>query len=364
MKAEDAADIFRRWAVVEGFTVDSLAKVPPLSGAEIALIKSITEAGKGLLRTRQVQAILFNDVTNSISVLLRRTVPSIRRTNLMPSFVDDVPISYRQGVPNPIGDIAVPHGGPSFIVRVVGGKERYTCGSSISVGNMRDAGTLGCLVKDANGQIFGLSNNHVSGSCNFAEAGLPILAPGVADVAALSLAPFTIGFHAQALPFVAGSPDNIDYSKNLDGALFKVRDDAMVSSYQGTHYDTPTKVAPLIATANVEKVGRTTSLTSGIVLGEINGPFPITFSAQHYGFSGKVYFKNCFGVAGKSSAFVEPGDSGSLVTSMVGGERVAVGIVVGSMTDGTAPGGKTSIVLPIERILTELQVTLVANHNV
>src|SRR5271156_3688862 len=114
----------------------------------------------------------------------------------IPASVDDVAITYRQGVQTPIGGTpSVPFGAPPFVVRNSPAGDRYTCGSSISVGNFRDAGTLGCLVRDGAGVLYGLSNNHVTGSCSFAGVGLPILAPGVYDVAPNSLPPFTLGFH-------------------------------------------------------------------------------------------------------------------------------------------------------------------------
>jgi hypothetical protein len=56
---------------------------------------------------------------------------------------------------------------------------RITCGSSISVGNNREAGTIGALLRDKQGQLYGLSCNHVTGGCSNARVGLPIVAPGI-----------------------------------------------------------------------------------------------------------------------------------------------------------------------------------------
>ena len=366
MNAAQAADIFQRWASTEGFLADSLVAGPDVTATEAALVKSITQAGRGILRTKQVQAVLFNDIAGKIIVLLKRAVPALKVLKLLPSFVDTIPIEYRQGIQNALGDgVTMPTAGPIYHVRPVGGIDRYTCGSSISVGNARDAGTLGCLVRDGQGKIFGLSNNHVAGSCSFAETGLPILAPGVHDVAAKSLPPFTIGFFQVALPLVAGSPDNIDHTKNSDAALFSIRDATLVSSFQGATYDTPSKAAPIVVGTGVEKVGRTTGHTVGTVVGKVNGPLCIPYHAQLFNFSGRVYFDDFFAIQGQSDLFSDSGDSGSLVTSLdAKGQRVAVGLVVGSMTDGKAPGGKASLVLPIERMLTELKVTLVDGHNI
>ncbi|MBR0893260.1 hypothetical protein JQ637_46290 [Bradyrhizobium diazoefficiens] len=110
---------------------------------------------------------------------------------------------------NPVGPDSLPFSGPTYAVRNVGGQKFYTCGSSISVGNNREAGTLGAIVRDSSAKQYGLTNNHVSGSCSFAPVGLPILAPGIVDVVPGNLSPFTIGFHSVALKMAPGSADNV-----------------------------------------------------------------------------------------------------------------------------------------------------------
>lgn len=52
-----------------------------------------------------------------------------------------------------------------------------------------------------------------------------------------------------------------------DSGLFKIRDEAAVSSMQGDVYDTPTEVRALTDDMAVEKVGRTTGHTTGKVVG-------------------------------------------------------------------------------------------------
>lgn len=54
------------------------------------------------------------------------------------------------------------------------------CG--VSVGHPQiTAGTLGCLVRNAKGQLFILSNNHVLSNSNSAQLGEPILQPAPSD---------------------------------------------------------------------------------------------------------------------------------------------------------------------------------------
>ena len=120
--------------------------------------------------------------------------------------------------------VRLPAAGPVFHGTFKIHNNRYTCGSSIFTGNRIGAGTLGCLVKDASGVLYGLTNNHVTGGCSYSEPELPVVAPGPADVVAGGFDPFTIGHHHKVLQLSVGSPDNVDVSDNLDAALFKIKD--------------------------------------------------------------------------------------------------------------------------------------------
>jgi hypothetical protein len=129
---------------------------------------------------------------------------------------------------------------------------------------------------------------------------------------------------------------------NLDAAMFSIRDEGLVSSFQRADYDTPAVAAPLAADLEVEKVGRTTGHTRGKVIGEMFGACGIPYSAALYGFSGIVSFEPVFTIAGHGGLFSDAGDSGSLITTIgQNGQRYAVGIVIGGRVDGSAAGGKT-----------------------
>lgn len=364
MDVKDAARIFHDWAFAEGFLSDP-ATTPSTPPASMSAIDPVTEAGKQVLRIKQVQFIGLDEPSHEIIVFTKRAAPTKKQRSALPDRVDDVSIRYRQGLQHAIGEApAVPFGAP-FTIRQVAQSRHYACGSSISVGNSAEAGTLGAIVRDASGDLYGLSNNHVSGSCSFANVGMPILAPGVLDVAANSLPPFTLGFHHRALPLLTGSPSNVAHVANLDAAIFKIANPTSVSSFQGDAYDTPASTAPLAPQMDVEKVGRTTGHTFGKVLSQIYGAAYITYRCVPYNFSGPVYFEPLFVVVGVNAPFSEGGDSGSLVTTVdQQGNRRAVGLVVGGGSDNSAPGGKTSLVLPLEPILQALNVTLVAGHNV
>jgi hypothetical protein len=367
MQPAVAARVFFEWASSEGLVPDKPLQDKQSTDAEFALVTPKTDPGIALLRSKQIEAVAFNDQTQQISVFTKRVAPkSKRHLALLPNRVDDVTIKYRQGVQEPIGGLpSSPHGGPAFVVRPAGGSNRYTCGSSISVGNYRDAGTIGCLVRDANGSLFGLTNNHVSGGCNFAGVGLPIVAPGIYDVVPNGLNPFTLGLHVRSLTMVPGSADNIDPTLNYDAAIFRISDQSMVTSFQRDVYDTPAGDVPLLPNMIVEKVGRTTGHTQGRVVGQIFGAHSVRYSAPLYAFNGDVFFEPVFAITGTVDVFSDNGDSGSLITTLdQNGQRFAVGIVVGGMNDGSAPGGKTTIALPIQPILAGLGVTLVSGHNV
>jgi hypothetical protein len=251
---------------------------------------------------------------------------------------------------------------------------RYCCGSSISVGNSREAGTLGCLLRDPAGRLYGLTNNHVVGGCSYARSGLPIVAPGIIDVAAGGADPFTLGHFARVAPMVSGDPQAIDYSVNSDAALLAIADESKVSSWQGEAYDTPTQVLDIdgMAAENLtqdkivfEKVGRTTGHTIGILDSETRGPERVAYklSAWHSASEGEdiqmsIAYAGVIRIKGKHGVtFSQPGDSGSLVTvrNLETRKRYAFGLIFAGVANAH------SYVLPIQPILDTFGVTLVGD---
>jgi hypothetical protein len=365
MNVVDAARIFHDWAVTEGIPPESPV-APSSSPSDLAMLAMTSEEGKALLRKQRVLSVGFNEDAHEVIVFTRLAAPaSKKRLSLVPNSLGDVDIVYRQGMHTLVGDeLPAPHAGPPYIIRTTTRGNRYACGSSISAGNQRDAGTLSCLVKDAAGVLYGLTNNHVAGGCSYAEVDLPVLAPGVIDVAPKNVAPFTLGFHSKTLPFKAGSPSVVDISSNSDAAIFRIAHADLVTSFQGNIYDTPQGSATLTAGMPVEKVGRTTGHTAGVVVSQLYGPVPVSYQSQVHNFSGQIFFDPLFVIAGTNTLFSENGDSGSLITSLdPSGNRVAVGVVIAGMNDSKAPGGRTTLALPIEPILSALGVTLVSGHN-
>lgn len=230
------------------------------------------------------------------------------------------------------------------------------------MGSEKSAGTLGCLVKDKKGTIYGLSNNHVLAASNYAMPGLPIVAPGIADVAAGERKPATIGLLDRVQPFVDGIPEIVDTSANLDAAIFKVDDPALLTSMQRNHYDTPSDVCPLKVGMAVEKVGRTTGRIAGNVVAELFDPEPVLYDMPMMsGLAGRkhVFLDGMFAVKPSAAPlFSDGGDSGSLVTHKdQDDKRWAVGMIVGG-------GRGLTLILPIDRVLEYFGVSIVSGHNI
>ncbi|MFC4927855.1 hypothetical protein [Delftia deserti] len=317
-----------------------------------------------VFRNRQIRFVAVNDLADKISIFFRKAAPTMRELKILPKSCNGYDIEYHQGNSELVAPANLAASTNSCAVHVHGGLDFYTCGSSISVGNNREAGTIGALVKDAAGQIFGLSNNHVSGACSYAPIGLPVVAPGIMDVSPWNPAPFTVGYHTHHLPMNFGDPSSVDHSLNSDAALFRIAAPGSISSMQRNLYDTPASVVDIQPGMQVEKLGRTTGHTIGYVTAELIGPSPVYYQAAQYGFNGNAFFENLFIVHGVGDVFSEGGDSGSLVTHLdANGQRHAIGIVVAGCTDSSAPGGKRSLVLPLRPILDRFNVTLVSQHN-
>lgn len=356
---------FLRWARDHGLLASDAyypgeTYDPPSFGEE-----PVGAASLGVLRARQIRFVTIDSVANRISVFLRRASPTAKELKGLPTHCNGFSLNYHQGNPETVAAGNVAEATSTCAMYQTGGQQFYTCGSSISVGNNREAGTLGCLVRDAAGQLFGLSNNHVSGACSYAPTGLPVIAPGILDVSPTNPHPFTLGIHTRQLPMHVGDPSSIDHAQNSDAALFQIVNPGSVSSMQRGHYDTPASVMDLAPGMPIQKAGRSTDLKSGVVLGEIVGAAAINYAAGQYGFSGAVYFEPLWVVHGVGDLFSDGGDSGSLVTHVdAAGVRHGVGLVVGGCADNSAPGGKRSIILPLRSILDRLNVQLVANHNV
>ncbi|UQV46104.1 hypothetical protein KIV45_03400 [Janthinobacterium lividum] len=360
--AREVASSIRKWAVAKNLMHSLPAVVEAIYVADVAQAP-ITDEAETVLRQRGISSISFNDMDSSVWVYTKRRV-TMKDVEILPADFAGCAITYSQGEIDELGNVPAEAQGAPYELGQANGFAIYRCGSSISPGNSASAGTMGALVTK-NGQVYGLTNNHVSGGCSHSPPGLPILAPGVLDVAPGGISPFTVGYHDSVLSMVPGDGGNVQIAQNSDAALFRITNAAAVSSYQGTVFDTPAIVQEPYEGMIVEKVGRTTGHTTGKIVGRELVPLRVSASAPNYGYKAVVLMPSAFIVHGDERPFSEGGDSGSLVTSrQLDGSYAAVGILFAGGQDSKAPGGKKTYILPIGPILLRLGVTLISAHNV
>ncbi len=310
-----------------------------------------------VLRKRSINLVGFNEAEKKVVIFTNGRV-SKAEEKILPFHADGFTFEYLQGGEAQVKGSPPPPENPRPFYERNG---HYTCGSSIHPAHCIGAGTFGLIARDEAGNLFGLSNNHVTGACNNAVPGLPILAPGPIDATEEACDPFTIGRHTRLLPINDGIPENIDIEVNCDASAFKLSAAGRVTSFQGTYFDTPDSVVEPAPSMRVEKVGRTTGLTKGTIVAQSASPQPVQYAVSEYGVRKRVYFPRVFVVAGDNSqAFSKPGDSGSLVVAVAAdGTRTAVGLVFA----GDDQRG-LSFILPLPEILDRLGLSIVSGHNV
>ena len=248
---------------------------------------------------------------------------------------------------------------------------RLTCGSSIGIGNQRNAGTLTALARRTDvddDRVFGLSCNHVIGGCTTTRPGTPIVIPGIRDVSPEWPAITVVGRHHAAAPMSQGLPSVFQIEHNMDLACFELTAPSKVSSIQGSgegKYDTPTRFAGEVAAGlDVKKWGRSTGLTTGQVSDVVVGGEPVDYNITSYfgpmdsqSFKGTVFFDEVYEISPRGGPFSLGGDSGALVVTDVDGAEEVVGIVI-------AGAREKSLALPLKPMLDRLHLALLDGHHV
>ncbi|MBP2497792.1 hypothetical protein ABID82_003997 [Methylobacterium sp. PvP062] len=358
----DAANIglaFYEWAKSNGFLVnddfDSPGSRKPLSA--VFPPKPETEIPDGsdqLLGRLMVTAVFHDEPSKTVTICTKGAIPATRARGL-PPLIEGVSVHWigsaqLQSNPPP----APPQ--PPTTKRSYRHKDRIACGSSIHPASIHGAGSLGCLVQDGAGTLFGLSNNHVTGGCNHMEDGMPILSPAPFDASPdrSHPVPETLGRHTRSIPILSGDPRIIPAQLH-DAAIFEVVNPDRVTSMHGDGaYDTPTQIMMPIAGVRVMKVGRTTGLTRGQVIGVLSAPVPIPYNADR--FKALVYIGGALAIMGDGGQpFSQAGDSGSLVVTEDG--QHAVGLIAAGTSN-------LSFCMPLEQTLKTLGVNLVSGHGV
>lgn len=224
----------------------------------------------------------------------------------------------------------------------------------VSVGNQYEAsaGTIGCRVKDSAGRVFILSNNHVLALENTAPLNSWILQPGLYDSGSdIAYAWQNVGTLTTYVPIIFSRRANnkVDAAVaqikvwGLDGETPLVATSTPSDGYgtPGTDYLTNDELAAWFATSQipVQKYGRTTRLTTGTIT-SINTTVVVSYSR------GQARFVNQI-VVQSPSAFILPGDSGSLLVTQ--DYPQPVGLLFAGNSSGTY-----AVANRIQDVLTEL----------
>jgi hypothetical protein len=211
----------------------------------------------------------------------------------------------------------------------------------VSVGNNNEcaSGTIGCVVTKS-GKSYILSNNHVLARENDAALGEPIVQPGRYDnrpKCANNLSTDQVAVLSEFEPIKFDGQAN-----TYDAAIAEYITTDFVCATPSSYYGLPgtTPVDAYVGQA-IQKVGRTTSLTTGTVTA-INATVNIGYTHGTATFTGQIV---------TSSSFDKSGDSGSLVVT-----NDAAASPVALLFAGTNDG--TAIVSPIAPVLSRFGVTI------
>lgn len=214
------------------------------------------------------------------------------------------------------------------------------------------AGTLGSLVQKGGTQYI-MSNYHVleadivsGGNSRVAQAGDPVIQPGLIDVGCLEANAQNVG----TLSGVKSLP-----SSNVDAAFAAIIP-GMVRT-DGAILEVGTLSASTVGASLkqlVKKSGRTTGLTRSSVSG-LNATISIAYENECAG--GAAFTKTFTGqilIANKASKFLAGGDSGSLLVEDVTTNPRAVGLLF-------AGSSSIAVANPISQVLSFFGATMVGN---
>lgn len=203
------------------------------------------------------------------------------------------------------------------------------------------AGTIGCLVRDRNGNPFGLTNNHVGANSNAALIGDAIQHPGPTDAGSTDPI-YQIG------TLIDFEPIDFAGTNIIDASLIKVQEGILSNSGPCYGYVIPreTPVEPVLG-LKVQKLGRTTRHTRGFV-SEVNVTVNVNFGVGIAQFVDQVGFQADL-ANGSYISLGAPGDSGSLIVTNPGRSPVALLF---------AGGGLDTFGNPIDAVLERFDVRI------
>jgi hypothetical protein len=259
----------------------------------------------------------------------------------VPSEVDGVPV-----VEKVTGDISAVRAGSGVAAAPgpkINNRSRFDRPVPIGVSTGNEgaciAGTIGARVK-AGSNAYALSNNHVYALENHAAIGSNVLQPGPYDTRCQVNPADAIGQLSAFEPIVFSDSAN----NTVDAAIASSAPAQLGTSTPSGGYGTPT-IATTAATVglNVQKYGRTTSLTTGTVT-IVNATVLVGYTSGTARFVHQVIVEN-------TKPFLKSGDSGSLVVTDPGNSPVGL-LFAGDNT------GKFAVANPISDVLGAFGVTV------
>ncbi len=204
------------------------------------------------------------------------------------------------------------------------------------------AGTIGCRVKDAQGHVFALSNNHVYADVNSATIGDNVLQPGPYDGGTEPAD--VIGTLYDYEPIALDGPEN-----TIDAAIALTDVNTVGYATPADAYGTPSStVAAAYVGQNVQKYGRTTAWTHGQV-SALNVTVDVCYITQGP-IKCKSYGRFVNQIAITPGTFSGGGDSGSLIVTDDNNKR-PVGLLFAGSSEYTLAN-------PIQYVLDRFNVTI------
>ncbi len=214
----------------------------------------------------------------------------------------------------------------------------------VSVGINFVAGTLGCFVKKKNSSpVYLLSNAHVIARDGVATPGqTPVYQPAKVDQ--FGTQPF-----AELEEIVPFKFSSTQFNNTMDAAIARVHNETDCNNHilhvgQVIGVDEPTRETP------VQKVGRTTGLTHGVIE-DIHFQWQFTYEKDQHGDVGRVGFRDQVlinRINASAPPFSAKGDSGALVLDQ---NMHAIGLLF-------AGSSQVSVCNPLPAVLNRLNLEL------
>lgn len=210
------------------------------------------------------------------------------------------------------------------------------------------SGTLGSMVQDTEGNQYILSNNHVLADQNKAKPGQLIVQPGLIDVQCLKAPSNAVATFSRTIRLKFGGARN-----TVDAAIAAVEEGEVSSDILNIGEIASSPATPILG-MGVQKMGRTSCLTSGVIAG-LDAHVKVNYSEKKKPKMAK--FVNQILVTGGSitPTFSAPGDSGSLIVSQNGCPQPVALLFAGSAD------GSVTIANPISEVLSDLGVSMVGS---